>query len=132
MGIYLYTITKDYHHQFNALIGVSFENEWIRITPDGVLTIRKGYAWDGCSPKYKVLGKIIGIPDGPTMSDGYPQTAWASLCHDALCQFKHELPIHKEQSLSIFDTMLRECHWWARGIYLFAVDKFGPQKFGLD
>ena len=132
MAIYLFTIQQDYHHSFDCLIGVSFSNEWVTITPDGMLTIRKGYSWDGCSPKFKIFGKIIGIPDGPMQPDGYAQTAWASLCHDALCQFKHDIPITKAQSLCVFDTMLRECGWWARKIYTFAVNHFGPQKFSKD
>lgn len=132
MGVYLYTLRQPYSYRTQLLSGVSFQNDWLRIAPDGTVTISAGYAWDGCSPKWSVSGYVIGVPDGPMQPDGYPQTAWASLVHDALCQFKHLVPVTKRQTVEIFNDMLRHARWALRPVYVTAVDLFGPQRFAGD
>lgn len=132
IGVYLYTLTKPYSYRTYLLEGVSFRNEWLHISPDGTVAISAGYAWDGCSPKWYVAGRTIGVPDGPIQSDGYPQTAWASLVHDALCQFKHLVPVTKRQSIEVFNELLAAADWKFRRLYVAAVDLFGPQRFAGD
>lgn len=131
-GVYLYTLKHPYSYRSQLFSGVSFQNEWLRVDADGTITISAGYAWDGCSPKWYVAGRTIGVPDGQIMNDGYPQTAWATLVHDALCQFKHLVPVTKRQTVQLFDQMLREARWPMRRIYVAAVDIFGPQRFAGD
>lgn len=123
--IYKYKLTEDRQYFFEELRGIEFESEWATVR-DGVLTIRAGYAWDGCSRKWKVFGHIVGTPDGLK-----GQTRWASLVHDVFCQYRGELLISKETTLVIFDKMLKEARWFARPVYVFAVDKFGPQDWLL-
>lgn len=130
--MYLYTLSKNYKYKHKLLQGIVFKNEWLDIAPCGTLTITKGYSWDGCSPKFALLGFTIGTPDGHLRGDGYPVLAWASLVHDVLCQFKDEVPITKRISLAIFDDMLKEVNWKFRKLYVVAVNLFGPQKFKLD
>jgi hypothetical protein len=132
MSVYLYTLKKPFSYRTELLSGVSFQNEWLKIDVDGTVTISAEYAWDGCSPKWYVAGYTLGVPDGPMMGDGYPQTAWASLVHDALCQFKHLVPITKRQSVAVFDELLRIARWRFRTVYVKAVDLFGPQRFAGD
>ena len=78
------------------------DNGWVSID-QGHMIIRKGYSWDGCSPKFTILGVLrIGIPDGIIDSrTGKQSCYYASLYHDALYQFK----IGKR---SIADTMFLE------------------------
>jgi hypothetical protein len=71
-GYYKYELTADYVHPepIEALRGRRLESSHLRLSPDGVLTIRAGYAWDG--------------PSGPA-----PDLACllrAALVHDALYQ----------------------------------------------
>ena len=92
---------------------------WLMVNEKGVLIVNEKYSWDGCSPKIKLLGKVIGVYDGPVRpADGADQLkAWkngvcvqrpvtwrASLFHDALCQFqKHpDMPFSREQIDLIF------------------------------
>jgi hypothetical protein len=129
---YLFKLDRPFSYESPHLRGISFENEWIRILPIGRIEIAAGYAWDGCSPKLFLSKFYLGTPDGPIMSDGLPQTAWASLVHDALCQFRLDIPITKDKTVLIFDEMLRKANWKLRPIYTFAVNHFGPQQFGAD
>ncbi|HEY0743012.1 MAG TPA: hypothetical protein VGD40_16195 [Chryseosolibacter sp.] len=46
----------------------TFEGEWLTMDRDGTITVRgeqrRGYAWDGCSPKINLLHLTFGTPDG--------------------------------------------------------------------
>ena len=131
MSVWRYRLAEDYALESPHLAGISFCSDWLLID-DGRMLIRAGYAWDGCSPKWYVAGRAIGVPDGPIQADGYPQTAWASLVHDALCQFKHLVPVTKRQAVALFDEMLRAANWRWRSVYVAAVDLFGPQRYAGD
>ena len=56
------------------------EYEWGTIYGNR-LWMRDGYAWDGCSPKYKVMGKWLGTWDGYKGRAAIP-----SLVHDFMIQ----------------------------------------------
>ena len=66
------------HFQLPAALHPAEEisTEFLRLTPEGLLTIRRAYAWDYAS--------------GPTLDfrffPGYKKTRVPSLVHDALCQ----------------------------------------------
>ncbi|MDC7704043.1 DUF1353 domain-containing protein [Vogesella indigofera] len=129
-----YRLTADFTHQSPLLAGISFCNEWLRIE-DGRITIRAGYAWDGCSPAVRLPGGIwLGTPDGPLGVDGRPQTFYASLVHDALCQFSRDVPLHKVQVSALFRDMLLEAGFppWRAALYHAAVLRFGPQDFAAN
>src|SRR5436190_2080914 len=58
------------------------------IETSGRITVMRGYAWNGCSPKFCVLDILIGTPDGVVHAGtGKPKAYYASLVHDALYQF---------------------------------------------
>ena len=66
----------------------NFKNEFIEVT-ENKLIIFKGYAWDGCSPKRKIFGILVGTWDGRfDKNTGKQKCYYSSLVHDALCQFK--------------------------------------------
>jgi hypothetical protein len=88
----------------------------------GMLVIRKGYAWDGCSPKLSVLGLFwLGTPDGHIDCDtGKPFTYYASLVHDCLLQY--DIVPRKEADRIFYDLMpdrypLRLLYYWAVRVY---------------
>jgi hypothetical protein len=100
-----------------------FEREWL--TSDGCdLIVKKGYAWDGCSPKIRINGRIYGTWDGPVMAGfNVPVGYYASLYHDALYQYKIG---PREQADEIFLLLLRD-FIFAKSYYR-AVRKHG-QKY---
>jgi hypothetical protein len=120
-----------YVHETNVsiktnLFGRSYSAEWLQIDPDGVITVNGanegGYAWDGCSPKANFLHFIWGTPDGKLdYRTERPMTYYASMIHDALYQYKKEIPISRVEADLLFMKLLRDARfmwWW---LYGFAV-----------
>jgi hypothetical protein len=107
--------------QYNAeFFADSAGRLWLSIDDKGTITIEGGYAWDGCSPKWSVFGHIIGTPDGaPNPLTGFPRTYFASLVHDALCQFADDpaMPFTRAQIDRIFYDILLEDGWSAAWLY---------------
>ncbi len=66
---YKYQLVKDYSIE-TVIVGSLMDLDFLKLTPNGVLTIRDGYAWDG--------------PSGPVIDS--PDTMRASLVHDAVYQ----------------------------------------------
>jgi hypothetical protein len=67
---YKYQLAEDSTVQTGILPLKPIVTDWIILRPNGLLTIRKGYAWDG--------------PSGPTIDT--PSSMRGSLIHDALYQ----------------------------------------------
>lgn len=128
-GIWRYQLQEDYVLKSPHLKGVDFRNDWLYIH-DGTLVITAHYAWDGCTPKYYLpFVGWVGVPDGSRDANGYPQAYYASLVHDAFCQFRSSLWIRKQVTLDVFKDLLLEGGFSrARAeIYTGAVKLFGPQ-----
>ena len=57
MAVYVYCIKEDYPYK-SSITGRAFKNEWFELSLDGMImakgTNKRGYSWDGCSPKYKL------------------------------------------------------------------------------
>lgn len=132
MTDYRYILTAPHVQWAPELSGVTFDNEWLTIR-NGVVTIQAGYAWDGCSPARRLPGGIwIGTPDGPLAENGRPVSYLPSLVHDALCQFRLDIPgLRKSATVALFRRMLQECGapWWMVQLYPRAVERFGPQNW---
>jgi hypothetical protein len=127
---WLFKLTHDYSWDASDFIEpeTTFVNPWLSIR-NSVITVSKGYAWEGCSPKLSILDLwVLGIPDG-RLHHGLPITYHASLVHDALTQFRATLPITHQQATAIFDAMLKECDFACRNLYVLAVKLFGPMDF---
>ena len=91
MGVYIYCMRDDFKYQ-SFIKERSFENEWFNLDPDGIVTIKgthyKGYAWDGCSPKFKIKDIYLGVPEAVlNFTTGQSKTYYASLIHDVFYQF---------------------------------------------
>ena len=98
---------------------IEFEYAYVR---NNKLTIKKEYAWNGCSPKFSLFGlKTIGIPDGHIdYRTGKEFCYYATLVHDALYQYKIGTKI---QADSKFYVMLN--NFPPKEIYYWSVCKFG-------
>jgi hypothetical protein len=96
---------------------------WMMIF-DNIITIKKGYAWNGCSPKIW-FGIWWGTPD-------FEKTIFASLVHDILLQFHktQHFPLKRDQIDHIFKEILKLSKFPLRAIYYFGVrlgTKFFPR-----
>lgn len=129
---YRYTLDKDFTYelpeefQYETLGTIRYADKknktWL-ILDGKTIKVLKGYTNDGNTFKFKVFGKVFGTPDGKVMPDGYPQTYYASLCHDALTQFMDDerMIYTREEADKLFYHMLKECKWkWSR-LYFWGV-----------
>ncbi len=93
----------------------------------GRLTVTRGYAWNGCSPKFCLFDILLGAPDGVVDSrTGRPKTYHASLVHDALYQFVPDrLPLTRRQADGCFLRLMQETGFRPRAVYYVVVRLFG-------
>lgn len=93
----------------------------------GVITITRGFAWNGCSPKILMFDLLLGTPEGAVYEPtGCRKTYHASLVHDALYQFLGDgLPITRGDADRIFLELLEESEFIPRRIYWLAVRGLG-------
>lgn len=104
---------------------------WLMINDRGLLVINKGYSWDGCSPKFSLLGKIIGTPDGwPHPVTGLPKTYTASLVHDVLCQFADDpkMPFSRDEIDELFYSILKRNRFKFATVYYYGVRAYVRAK----
>jgi hypothetical protein len=93
----------------------------------GKITVTRGYAWNGCSPKICFLDLLIGTPDGAVyQTTGRPKTYFASMVHDALYQFLGaNSPITRAQADRCFLRLMADSQFVLQHPYWFAVRLFG-------
>ncbi len=89
----------------------------------GRITVTRGYAWNGCSPKFCFFDILIGTPDGVVDSrTGRPKTYHASLVHDALYQFVPDgLPLTQHDADKCFLRLMEATGFRPRFLYFSAV-----------
>jgi hypothetical protein len=124
-------------HDYSWQSGFQFEHNWafedrtgtvrLVLRTDGTITVTRGYAWDGCTPKFCLLDFSFGIPDGVVnASTGKPKTYYASLIHDALYQFlPDDLPLTRHQADHCFLRLMARNDFAPRYVYYGAVWVFG-------
>ena len=116
---YKYTLVKDYRFKtkLSEPKDIKKDSDFIELTTDGWLTIKKGYAWDG--------------PSGPTIDT--KNFMRGSLVHDALYQLMREkiIPIDRREyadkllkDLCLEDGMSKLRAWYVH----WAVDKYGEKN----
>lgn len=131
MGVYVYCLKYDYRHQ-TAVKNHSYENEWFKLSEDGTVIIKgthyKGYAWDGCSPKFKFKDWYFGTWEAVLNFDtGQSKTYYASLVHDVFYQFAKEVRgfvKRKEVDREFYNILKRD------GLRLAKVYYLGVRLFG--
>lgn len=105
-------------------------NLWLVINKNGSLTVKAGYAWNGCTPKFGFFDILIGTPDGVvTKKTGKPKAYYATMIHDSLYQFlpdmPKDIPITRKLADAYFLEILKRDEFALRGIYWLAVRIFG-------
>ena len=113
MGVYVYRIKEDYVHK-SSIKGREYENDWFSLKKDGTITVKgsnkSGYAWDGCSPKWKIKDMYFGTLEGVLSPEtGVSKTYYASMIHDVFYQFHREVKsfIKRKEADTEFYNMLR-------------------------
>jgi len=107
MNTYKYCNQEDYSFQVPELCGVTFEDTFFSCT-HGFMTIKKGYAWDGC-----------------TLAPDTDKTHIASMVHDALYQYGKQLKLKRKVADIWFQHLLSsEAFKWSK-LYYRGVRMFG-------
>ncbi len=88
---YKYQITQSYSTTIPIRYHEAITTDYIDLSTDGLLTIKKGYAWDG--------------PSGPTFDT--PNFMRGSLVHDALYQLMREEALPNSTYKDDADRVLR-------------------------
>jgi len=128
MSRYVFKLEKNFEYtckNIKSVVDLEFKdkkgNLWLTITKSGQLKIKKDYSWDGCSIKINIFDLFwIGTPDGLIdTKTGKPITYYASMVHDSLYQFKHNLnnPFTRKEIDIIFLDILKEAKFKLRYIY---------------
>jgi hypothetical protein len=131
MSVYVYCITHDYRYQ-SSIIGRQFENEWFKLEPDGMITVKgaysRGYAWDGCSPKCKWKDMCFGTPEAVlNYNTRQSKTYYASLIHDVFYQFNKDLRsiVRRKEIDREFYVILKRDEFSFAKLYHWFVRAFG-------
>jgi len=141
---YLYTFNHKYSFRVE---GVNMPHQIFKRESDGAVMfevygqdcwIYPGYAFDGCTPKFRIFGKWFGTWDGPltwftefgemveTMFGKkdwsaniqiLPRLYYASGEHDCFCQFKPKGIIRKRADLRFLSAMNKVNFKWAMAYY---------------
>jgi len=127
MAVYVYCIKENYHYE-SSITGRSFENEWVRLSPDGMILVKgtnkRGYSWDGCSPKWKWKEMYFGTPEAVINNTTLQsRTYYASLIHDLFYQFSKDVEnvvTRKEVDWEFYRILKRDGFKMAR-LYLWGV-----------
>lgn len=131
-----YRLDQPLRYHAPELRGHRFKNDWLEIHPHGWAEVASGYAFDGCSPAWRIPGTRLwlGTPDGPLLANGRPQTFYAACLHDAFCQFSRDIPLQRDDVSAIFRRMLIEAGFGTirANVYYHAVQTFGPQDFAAN
>lgn len=112
---YKYQLKQDYSQKIPIQPIKDVGNDFINLTSAGILTIKKGYAWDG--------------PSGPTIDT--PDFIRGSLVHDALYQLMREEELDKSLHRDPADRLLqRICIEDGMGEFRAWVVYQGVHRFG--
>jgi len=134
---WVYVLDRDYVYNVRSHLppdwneGCAFVDQKgkrrLEIHPNGDATVRAGYAWDGCTPKFAVFDILVGVPDGvPSQVTKKPKAYYASLLHDVLYQFLDAgLPLSRAQADRVFLELLTRDRFALRLIYFAAVRALG-------
>jgi hypothetical protein len=118
---YKYQLVEDCICQ-TAITGFDIDTQFIKLSPDGTLTVKSGYAWDGAS--------------GPTIDTH--DTIRGSLFHDSLYQLmRRKLLPGKYRNIA--DILLKDiciedgmhefrAEYWYIGVSRFAHSQADPKK----
>ena len=83
----------------------------------GILTILPNFIWDGCTPKFRIFGIIVGVPD-------FKKTYRASAIHDFLINYQAVHGLSRKLIDMIFEDVLRSESFKLTFLYAGAVHTY--------
>jgi len=125
-GYPYYTLKEDETYPLFTLKGIKYSGSFCNIQDD-LLTIKKGYSWNGCSPKISFFDAVLGTPEGVNNKEGVSKTRTPSLVHD--CLYTIKLTTRKEAD-EVFLELLRKENFKFSYVYYFVVRIFGKKSWG--
>ncbi len=100
-----HTLGVHFFFKSRHLRGITYCNRQILIM-GGAIQIRPGYSWDGLDAKER-LPRFLGLGINMNFWPGGEDKANHILtAYDAICQYRHELPISKEAASEILGDLL--------------------------
>ena len=131
MSAYVYCIKEDYPYK-SSITERQFKNEWLQLDLDGTITVKgankRGYAWDGCSPKIKIGDIYFGTSEAVLNDDTrQSKTYYASMIHDVFYQFNKDVRSfvsRKEVDREFYNILRRDGFRFATAYY------YGVRAFG--
>lgn len=125
-SVWIYRLEADYTYQ-SGREAEFLESKWLRIETSGSITVKAGYAWNGCSPKLNVLDLcVLGTPDGiVNVKTMKPKAYYASLVHDALYQYYSYHSLSRGEADRIFRDILRRDRFLLGPVYYCFVRALG-------
>lgn len=122
--VYKYKTTRNYSRYFEWLDDndVELNEKWLTVK-NGIATVKPRYAHDGCTPKFKIGGKIYGVWDGANDEARFP-----SMWHDVFTQYNKDLTkqgiTRKEVDLQFREDLIEYKHLLPN-LYYIGVRAFG-------
>ena len=118
-----YKLQEDYHKQIPIKLSIPHDSVWMSLDTCGNLTIKKDYAWNGCSPTFSVFDWFyLGTPDGIVdYRTGKPKAYYASLVHDCLLQHQEPLGVSSKQIDHLFLDLLKDARFKQKWLYYLVV-----------
>ncbi len=130
---WIFVLEKDFVYPTGKKIGKEYlfkdknNKVWLKVNKNGDITIIKGYAWDGATPKFSLFDIYFGVPDGVLHPDTLkPKIYYASLVHDIGYQFLMDgLPFTRKEVDRLFLEIMNAYDFGPKYIYYFAVRLLG-------
>ncbi len=132
--VYKYTLTEQYKCDKIKLpegesYGLKLPNNKLCTLSSAGIVIQEGFAYDGCTPKFKLGKRIVGVWDGfyiqhEDEGEIYQACKYASLVHDFLYQIKQanvDCSLTYSEIDNLFYQMLVEEDFGFAGLYFLAV-----------
>lgn len=96
------------------------------LTNTGLIVIKEGFSWDGCTPKWAWFDIVFGTPDGVIdKQTGKPKTYYASLMHDFLYQFAPREYVTRKYADKVMLAEMAKTGYKPRYVYYFFIRLFG-------
>ena len=123
---WIFKLEEDTEVTLAAELWFLINNDWAQINYDGTILIKKGYSWDGCTPKFSFWDIVVGTPDGIIdKQTGKPKTYYASLLHDAMYQFANKDIVKRKDVDSEFLRLMQRQNFKLAKLYYYVVRIFG-------
>jgi len=130
-----WVLEEDYHlttYKLSRYLYKRIEKE-ITITidkPNFILTkywiiVKKGFRWDGCTPKWKLGSWWLGTHDGRYEEEGFQKMYFPSLVHDVLYANLEQIPLSRKTVDLLFYELAVMHGFKFAWLYYIAVRLFG-------